>query len=54
MRKPLLVGLLVALLMPVLARAQSDFDGRWRIDLQQIGHVHETQRFPSAQQYLSV
>jgi hypothetical protein len=32
-RKLLLVGLLVALLMPVLARAQSDFDGTWRIDL---------------------
>lgn len=33
MSKLLLVGLPVALLMPVLARAQSDFDGTWRIDL---------------------
>lgn len=33
MRKLLLVGLLGALLMPVLARGQSDFDGAWRIDL---------------------
>jgi hypothetical protein len=32
-RKLLLVGLSVALLMPVLARAQSDFAGTWRIDL---------------------
>ena len=33
MRELLLVGLLRALLMPVPARAQSDFDGAWRIDL---------------------
>jgi hypothetical protein len=33
MRKLLLVGLLAALVTPVLARAQSDFDGTWRIDL---------------------
>ncbi len=33
MRKLLLVGLLAALVTPALARAQSDFDGTWRIDL---------------------
>jgi hypothetical protein len=33
MKKPLLVGLVVAFLMPFGVRAQSDFDGSWKIDL---------------------
>ena len=33
MKKPLLFGLLMSLLMPVLAMAQSPFDGTWKIDL---------------------
>jgi hypothetical protein len=33
MTKLLLVGLLMVFLMPVLAIAQSDFDGTWKIDL---------------------
>jgi hypothetical protein len=33
MKKLLLVGLPIMLLMPVLAMAQSDFGGTWKIDL---------------------
>jgi len=33
MKKLLLAGLVAALLAAVPARAQSDFDGTWRIDL---------------------
>ena len=33
MKKIVLVGLLVALLIPVTAMAQSDFNGTWKIDL---------------------
>ena len=33
MEKLHLVGLLMGLLMPVLAMAQSDFDGTWKVDL---------------------
>jgi len=33
MKKLLRIGLPIALLMPVLAMAQSDFDGTWKIDL---------------------
>jgi hypothetical protein len=33
MKKLLLVGLLLGFLMPVLAIAQSDFDGTWKVDL---------------------
>jgi hypothetical protein len=33
MKKLLLVGLLMGFLMPVLATAQSDFDGTWKVDL---------------------
>src|ERR1700739_2082656 len=32
MKKLLLFGLLMELLMPVLATAQSDFDGTWKVD----------------------
>ena len=33
MKKLLLIGLLTAFLIPVLAMAQSDFDGTWKVDL---------------------
>jgi hypothetical protein len=33
MKKSLLVGLLVALTVPALVMAQSDFDGTWKVDL---------------------
>lgn len=33
MKKLLLLGLLVGLLTPVLATAESDFDGTWKVDL---------------------
>jgi hypothetical protein len=33
MRNLLLVGLLLAMVMPTLALGQSDFDGTWKIDL---------------------
>jgi len=33
MKKLLLGGLLMGFLMPVLAIAQSDFDGTWKVDL---------------------
>ena len=52
MRKVYLVALFGLLLMPVLAAAQSAFDGTWKVDMNKVDFPKKPDVYPAAKRHV--